>query len=243
MKRGFYIYAILLLLLTAAACEKTDPEPLSGDILGRVTVFNQDGYVLEDQSDVRVVLKSEGLQTGTVTNPPGEFAFLGIKYGNYSIYPEKDGFAPTMGEDDPVHHLGGYNPTRVSYHLNEIPRFGLEIDSAQIDFGFIRLWLKFEDWNGEPKNWYSSRCFFSGSPEVSKDAFYTHSQGWIFGNWIENDRYEALLENYILYQIDADSIYLCIYPEALGQSLYAYKPESLGKASKVLALKNPFLEQ
>ena len=207
-----------------------------------MTVYDQDQYVLEDQSDVRVILQSEDVLTETLTLPSGEFAFLDMDYGNYRISLEKEGYVTNMGQDYPVHHLGGYNPTRVSSRIYEIPRFRLEIDSAQLETGTSFLWLKFEDWSGEPKHWYYCRCFFSGSPEVSMDAFYTHSQGWIYGLWIENDHYEAFVENYLLPNIDSDSIYIRVYPEAWGQQLYSYSPESLGQASRVLAVKNPFLE-
>jgi len=45
--------------------------------------------------------------------------------------------------------------------------------------------------------------------------------------------------NYALDYIEADSIYLRIYPEAQGQGMNAYNPESLGKASNVVAVKHP----
>ncbi|TFH22609.1 MAG: carboxypeptidase regulatory-like domain-containing protein [Bacteroidia bacterium] len=242
MKKRLHTSIFGLMLMALVACEKADPELLYGDILGYVTVYDQDQYMLEDLSDVVVKLQSNTLQTETMTNLSGEFAFLNIDYGNYSIYPEKEGFVRSMGEDDPVHHLGGYSPTRISCSLNEIPRFGLEIDSAGIESGDISLWLSIIDWDGNPKHWYFFRCFFSGSPEVSKDAFDLHSQGWIFGQWILEGHYSAHLTNYALDNIDSDSIYLRIYPEALGQGIYAYNPESLGKASKVLAVKHPSQE-
>ena len=228
-----------LMLLALLACEKAEPELLSGDILGNVMVYDQDQYVLEDFSDVKVRLQSNALQAESMTNSLGEFAFLNIEYGNYSIYPEKEGFVRSMGEDDPVHHLGGYSPTRISYRLNEIPRFGLEIDSARIESGDIYLWLSIKDWDGNPKYWYFFRCFFSGSPEISKEAFDLHSKGWIFDTWIINGHYSAQVVNYALDLIASDSIYLRIYPEAHGQGINAYNPESLGKASNVVAVKHP----
>ena len=243
MKRLIYPYILFLLLLTTGACEKEDPGLLTGDILGQVTVFDQDQYVLEDLTNVMVELESENLRTETATNASGIFAFLGVDYGNYIISPRKEGYVPSSGPKESVHHLGGYNPTRVSYRLYEIPRFRLEIDSVRLERGTSLLWLKFEDWNGEPKYWYYCRCFFSGSPEVSKDAFFTQSQGWLYGLWIENDHYEAFVENYWLNSIESDSIYIRVYPEAWGQQLYTYSVESLGQASRVLAVKNPFLEQ
>jgi len=135
-----------LMLVALVACEKAEPELLSGDILGNVTVYNQDQYVLEDLSEVIVRLQSNVLQAETMTSSSGEFAFLNMEYGNYSLYPEKEGFVSHMGEDDPVHHLGGYSPTRTSYRLYEIPRFGLEIDSARVGYLDIDLWLSFKDW-------------------------------------------------------------------------------------------------
>lgn len=242
MRRGIHIKLFGLLLLIAVACEKADPELLSGDILGVVYLFDQDQYVLEDLSDVQVKLHSDTLVTETITNSAGEFAFPGAVYGNYTISTEKEDFVSPFHENKQAHHLGGYNPTRTSYTLHAIPDFGLEIDSVHIEYGDIFVWLRFTDWDGNPKHWYYCRCFFSGSPEVSKDVFYTHSQGWIYSPWIENAHYEARLENYLLDRIDSDSIYLCIYPEALGQGLYTYNPESLGKASEVLAIKHPWQE-
>jgi hypothetical protein len=141
-----------------------------------------------------------------------------------------------------VHHLGGYNPTRVTYRLYEIPHLGLEIDSAEIEFGSITLWITLEDYNSESDSWYFFRCFFNGSPEVSKEAYFTQSQAWTLGIWIENDRCKAFVENYALNQIGTDSIYICLYPEAAGQPVYSFNPEALGQASNVLAVENPFLE-
>ena len=171
-----------------------------------------------------------------------DFAFLDMDYGNYRISLEKEGYVQGYGQDDPVHHLGGYNPTRVDYRLYEIPHFGLKIDSAEIEMGSIALWVTMEDYNRESDSWYFFRCFFNGSPEVSKEAYFTQSQGWTLGFWIENDKFLTFIENYALQDIGTDSIYICVYPEAAGQQVYAFDPESLGKASNVLAVKNPFLE-
>lgn len=242
MRTGFHTSIIVLLLMAAAACEKAEPELLTGDILGVVDLFDQDQYVLEDLSGVRVRLQSDAFLAETVTNSAGEFAFPDMDYGNYSFYAEKENFVASFYEDVQFHHLGGYNPTRISRTLHAVPDFGLEIDSVHLQYGDFYLWLRFTDWNGYPKNWYFFRCYFSGSPEVSKDAFHTHSQGWIYGPWIANDRYEARLENYLVDDIVSDSIYLRIYPEALNQGLYTYNPQALGKASEVLAVKNPFIE-
>ena len=72
MRRGIYIKLFGLLLLIAVACEKADPELLSGDILGVVYLFDQDQYVLEDLSDVQVWLHSDTLVAETITNSAGE---------------------------------------------------------------------------------------------------------------------------------------------------------------------------
>jgi len=231
------IWIILLLCWLAAACEKTDPDLLSGDIAGIVKVYDENNYLLEAMSGVQLSLTNETFTAQTSTDPSGKFLFEVINYGNYLIDLEMEEYIKTYGAK-PVHHLGGYSPTLVEYRLYEVPKFETHIDSIQFNkYNRTYIYVNLQELDGVPKIGYNFRCFFSNTPEVSKVQFVAESSGWLSSpeiggllTKIWTEIWDSSFE-----QLESDTIYMRVYAQAWGQGYYDYYPESLGKASNVIS--------
>jgi len=232
------IWTILLFCLLAAACEKSDPDLLSGDIAGIVKVYDENQYLLEDMSGVQLSLTDETFTSQTITDPSGKFLFEDINYGNYQADLEMEGYIKPY-RDYPLHHLGGYSPTLVEYSIYEVPKFETQIDSINFNGTYERsyIYVNLQGLSGIPKIAYNFWCFFSSTPDVSNEQYVARNSGWMWSPELEGQLTEISVEIWDrrFDQLISDTIYLRVYPQAWGQGYYDYYPESLGLASNVIS--------
>lgn len=232
------IWTILLFCCLAVGCEKTEPVLLSGDIAGMVKVYDENNYLQEDMAGVQVNLSGEIFASQSITDPLGQFHFQDISYGNYQVDLEMEGYIKTTS-DYTLHHLGGYSPTMVEYRLYEIPKFETHIDSISFNGKYERSYIhvNLQELSGLPKIGYILWCFFSNTPDVSDEQFVAKNSGWIWSPEIDGLLTEISVEIWDnrFDQLQSDTIYLCVYPQAWGQGYYDSYPESLGKASNVIS--------
>lgn len=225
-----------MLCLIAGACEKSDQELLWGDIAGMVEVYDENYYLLEDLTGVQVNLGNDILEEQTSTGPSGKFLFEKIDCGNYLINLDLEGYY-SYNKSYPVHHLGGYSPTLVNYRIHEIPKFTTHIDSIQYNGTYERsfIYVTLTELSGLPKFTYEFCCFFSNTPDVSKDQFIADDVGWVWHDEINGQQASIQVEIYDnrFEQLESDSIYCCVYPRSLNQGYYDYDPEGFGKVSNV----------
>ncbi len=238
MVKVYNIWTILLLCSLTVACEKTDPDLLSGDIAGMVKVYDENQYLLEDMSGVQLTLTDETFITQTITEPSGKFLFENINYGNYLADLEMEGYVKAY-RDHPVHHLGGYSPTLVEYGLYEVPKFETEIDSIRFNGPYERsyIYVNLQGLSGIPRIGYTFWCFFSHVPDMSDELYVAKNSGWMWYDESEGQLTEISVEIWDnrFDQLISDTIYLRVYPQAWGQGYYDYYPESLGKASNAIS--------
>lgn len=225
-------------LFILSGCEENDTTLLSGDIIGNVELVNENNYPLQDMSGVHVSLIDDTTTNHSYTDQTGRFIFQNIQYGNYQIDLEKTGFLKS-DVDYSLHHLGGYSPTLVKYWLYEIPKFELVIDSLEFDGKYYRSTFYFEMKGsaGLPRYGYFIRCFCSDNPDISKDNYVSTDAGWISSSDTDGQFATGYiyLFDYRFNQLVSDTIYIRTYPQAWGQDLYEYNPESLGKPSNVIS--------
>jgi len=231
-------YIIVFLLLLSVGCEKDNKTMLIGDIIGKVEMIDENNYSLQDRSNVNVSLISDTTIIHSITDQMGNFYFKNILYGNYQIDLEKNGFVKSK-VNYTVHHLGGYSPTLVEYRLYEIPKFELVVDSIEFNgnFEISKFYIELKGNTGLPRMGYFIRCFCSNTPDVSKDNFVSTDHGWIDASDI-NGQFAVggiVIDDYEFHQLESDSIFICIYPQAWGQQMYEYYQESLGEASNVIS--------
>lgn len=231
-------WILLLSLLILAGCERAEPELLSGDIAGLVRVYNENNYLEEDMSGVQVHLSGEAFDAQSTTGPSGRFTFEEVDYGNYLVDLEKEGYFTTY-LDYPLHHLGGYSPTLVRYSMYEIPKFETFIDSIRYSGSYSRyyIYVTLQGLSGLPRFSYDYWCFFSNTPEVSKDQYVADEIGSIWYNQIDGQMGRILVEIYDdrYEELKSDTIFCCVYPRAMGGDMYDLLPESLGKASNIFS--------
>ena len=227
-----------MLCWLTAACEKADPDLLSGDIAGMVKVYVENNYLLEDMTGVQLSLTDETFTAQTSTDPSGKFLFEDVDYGNYQIDLEMAGYIKTY-RDYTLHHLGGYSPTMVEYRLYEVPKFETRIDSIRYNgkYGRSDIYVNLKELSGIPKIAYIFWCFFSNTPDVSNEQFVAKNSGWMWSPELDGLLTEISVDIWDMRfdQLVSDTIYLCVYPQAWGQGYYDYYPESLGKASTVIS--------
>lgn len=232
------IWILFLLCWFSVACDKTEPELLSGDIAGFVRVYDENYYLEEDMSGLQVAIRDETFQDQSSTDASGKFLFEDIFYGNYLVDVEMEGYF-SIYTDFPLHHLGGYSPTLVEYQIHEIPKFETHIDSIRFEETYNRYYISVNltGMSGPPLFGYDFVCFFSDSPEVSLDHFVSDDVGWIWVDYMDGSRGEIMVEIWDnrFDPLKSDSIYCCVYPRAFGTSQYVIIPESLGLASNVFS--------
>ena len=240
MSKSPVTYFLILILAATAACEKTDPPLLSGDIAGMVTVYDEDLYPLEDMSGVQLSLTGENFRAESTTDQYGRFLFEDISYGNYQADLEMEGYIKSF-TDYTLNHLGGYSPTMVNYSIHEVPKFETWIDSIQFNGKYNRsyLYANLPGSSGQPKIGYNFWCFFSSTPDVSRDKYVAECVAWM--NFPQPDSLPLQI-HFEIYdirfdQLETDSIYLCVYPRAWGRGVFYedHYPEALGKASNVFS--------
>jgi len=82
---------------------------------------------------------------------------------------------------------------------------------------------------------YYISCFFNDSPLVSKNHFISANVGFISVSEEERSQMSGKISIYgNLYDMQSDSVYMCAYPQAFGQSYHEFYYESLGKPSNVI---------
>ncbi|HYF71013.1 MAG TPA: carboxypeptidase-like regulatory domain-containing protein [Ohtaekwangia sp.] len=91
MNRNNIIHKFLLLILIITGCdEKEKMVPLQGDIVGFVSLYNEDGSSRDDHSNVTVTLNEKYT---VLTNEIGKFEFKNIEAGTYTITYQKEGYS------------------------------------------------------------------------------------------------------------------------------------------------------
>lgn len=240
MKHSPVTYFLILILAATAACEKAEPELLSGDIAGVVTVYDENYYPLEDMSGVQLSLVGDKVQIESTTDPQGRFLFQDVDYGNYQADLEMQGYVKSF-MDYTLNHLGGYSPTMVNYRLHEVPKFQTWIDSIQFNGKYERsyLYVNLQGISGFPKIGYNFWCYLSNTPDVSNEQFVAECVAWSFFAPIVGSATEIHFELYdnCFDDLVTDTIYLCVYPQAWGRGPFYedHYPEALGKASNVFS--------
>jgi len=240
MKKSPATYFLILLLAATAACEKQEPELLSGDVAGVVTVYDENYYPLEDMSGVQLSLSGENFLVESTTDPQGRFLFQDVDYGNYQADLEMEDYIKSF-TDYTLNHLGGYSPTMVNYRLHEVPKFQTWIDSIQFNGKYERtyLYVNLQGLSGIPRIGYNFWCYFSNTPDVSNEQYVAECVGWMSSpniNGLLSEIHFELYDNRFD-QLESDTIYLCVYPRAWGRGVFYldHYPEALGKPSNVFS--------
>src|SRR5664279_1984351 len=104
MKKIIVLCALVLLF---ESCK--DKELLTGDIIGRITVYNQDLTASADNSGVAVSLnRDKTLMETKITDIRGQYRFENVPYGRYSIDLIKENYVkPAINYT--FNHVGGYS--------------------------------------------------------------------------------------------------------------------------------------
>jgi len=240
MKSGVVICIPLTLFVISIGCQKEEPELLSGNIAGRVIVYDENHYQQDDQSGVQVSLTDGSLVAETFTDASGRFLLEDIDLGNYRVDLVLEGYVKSY-RDYTLHHLGGYSPTLVTYYLHEIPKFDTWIDSIQYNGKYERsyIYVNLQGLSGVPDLGFNYWCYFSGTPDVSRDQYVAKAPAWMYTYAADTNLTEIEFEmyDYGFDQLVTDSIYLCVYPQAWGRGPFYedHYPESFGKVSNMIS--------
>ncbi len=235
-------WLFIILLLLSNGCSK-NKEILTGDIMGRIVIYNEDYSSPQDRSGVLVSLyKDTALLSTSFTDVRGMYLFENLEYGKYRIDIEKEGYVKTRGNSY-IYHVGGYSPTLTDGAIFQIPSFNLTIDSVKVLTSVfeVKFYLKIDGDTLIPYYWYPLIGFCSNSPDVSKDNYLSMAGGLLSQRDFMTPvpAYGSLREfDSEFYALMSDSIYIRLYPLAFGQSYYyPFDKKALGKPSNVVSLK------
>ncbi len=90
MKTNKLIYCIVLFFLLISCNKDDDSNPLQGDIVGFVQLYDENNYDLSDNSGVTVTIDT--LNKSTTTDENGRYYFSDIGAGTYCLTFSKDGY-------------------------------------------------------------------------------------------------------------------------------------------------------
>lgn len=234
------VFCVLAILLSGCHKEK---ELLTGDVTGKITVYNQDLTASSDNSGVQVSLYSDNTLLETkVTDNRGYYRFENISYGRYSIDLQKDKFIKAgVNYDYTFNHIGGYSPTFMDGSVCEVPHYSLTIDSLKVKSsdGELLIYVKIDGSKVIPFRFYSIVGYCGTDPTVSKDNYSFILTGTAGSSFTSNPEiyYNAnAIIRYINRNFSPDKIYVRFYLLTYGQSIYSpINKEALGKPSNVMS--------
>jgi len=229
MKKFFGFYALLMITLGLISCDNDKSEveiPMpSGDIIGKVMLYDIFEKEVSDKSAVTVEALTGGQKFTTTTNSAGEFSFSKVPQGDYIINFHKENF---MGFDSLRFEHQNEVDSLFFAQLAEVPKGSTFINEINVDnpfnaehplvFPSITAEVESEEWI------LSSRwIFFSTDPNVSDTNFmYRYRQCCLGGNVQRPSRGSDGLEFIRFYETGfkpGDLIYVVSY---LGHSLSMY---------------------
>lgn len=217
-------------------CHK-EKELLTGDVMGKITVYNQDLTASSDNSGVQVSLYSgNSLLDTKLTDSHGLYHFEDIEYGKYSIDLLKDKCIKPVTKYA-FNHVGGYSPTILDGSVYMIPDYNLTIDSLKVKDGDLYVYSKIDGSKIIPFSFYSLIGYCGTDQNVSKDNYSFLITGTVSGLYslypVTYYNANAVI-HYISLQKSPDLIFVRFYLLTSGQSIYsAINKEALGKPSNV----------
>lgn len=165
------IWVFYMLVIVFAGCHK-EKELLTGDVMGKITIYNQDLTASSDNSGVEVSLYSNSSLLETkVTDEQGMYRFENISYGKYSIDLQRNNYVKPSANYY-FNHIGGYSPSIFDGSLYQIPDYILTIDSVRAQPSEARLLVYFKT-NGsvEIPPYYTLIGYCGNDQTVSKDNY------------------------------------------------------------------------
>lgn len=236
MNKHIHIPLLTLFLLIVAFPRCTpDEELLTGDIKGRITATDENGYIV-DSDEISVTLNNESLTFQEITGSNGRYTFKNIPMGNYKVTIEKEGYVHSE-RNFLIQHVGGFSPTYENFGVLEIPGFSLNIDSIKIEYKTYHddliIFGNISNLTGEPKLGYSLRVYMHTSSDVSATNYTEKTYDYILSSSITGDNFQFPVEVPDFYQ-PGDTVYFRIYPIALVSDWYS-RDDILGPPSEVFA--------
>lgn len=231
---------ILVILLTAG-CKK-EKEILSGNLLGKVRIINQDQSYASDNSGVMVNLfDADGYQiSAAISESTGKYEFSDIPYGKYKIDLQKDNYLEGYDflKGYTFSHIGGYSPTLKDFYIYEIPKFALSVDSVKAvpAENRIKIYLKVNGDTVMPFAYYGLLGFFGSNPDVSATNYAGIGMG-VAGNIIAWYDFDMSAYIFDFYTNLTGPVYMRFYLLTQGQSVYTrpVNVNALGQPSNVVS--------
>lgn len=180
-KKINYRIAVLLALLILVACEKdTDYKGLTGQIIGKMYLYDVNGGPVIDKSGVNIILEGSNPHIATISDENGDFIIKDIKSGTYNIIFEKIGYCTNKIIGGQI--IGGNKP--IALHSALYEKTNNKIDSLKIydidNFREVELLITGILSDTEERSSRSSRYFLSNSPEISYMNYV--SSGFTYNN-------------------------------------------------------------
>lgn len=226
-----------MFLFTGCTKEK---DVLTGDIRGRIIIYEEDGSLSDKLSGVLVNLFQDTTLIDTsFTDLNGQYILENIPYGRYNVDVIKDGYIKAYWGWK-FFHVGGYNPTLADIKIYKIPTFQLTIDSVEmLPYYELKIYLKV---NGDTILPFSSstlRGYLSNSPDVSKDNYSSVMTGYLSQDprLTKYDKIAAYgrLTEHLIYSELTGTVYLRLYPMAPWQVYHTLSTAALGNPSNTVS--------
>lgn len=248
-KNNKVLVFIFFILLLNIACEKdTEYEVLSGQLIGYVTLYDNDRAQVSDNSGVEIIIEGSNPQIKASTDEKGQFKIDNLKSGIYNIVFNKEGYC--QHKIISFQFVGGNKPATI-YQTSLYSQSNLQIDSLELTdlksqyTVVFRITAKVSNQN---ENTYSyCRYYMSNEPDISYKKYISTDIAYSFSG--NEDLSFCLQIDTLKYPIGSE-LYLIMYPASEWYQYYTdlntgneiYTSINISKPSEVVNITIPEVE-
>jgi hypothetical protein len=212
--RGF----ILFILLLNTACEKeTEYEVLSGQLIGYVTLYDNDRNNISDNSGAEIIIEGSNPQIKVLTDEDGQFTIDNLNSGIYNIVFKKEGFC--QHKIVSYQFIGGNKPATIYqtalYSLSDFQIDNLEITDLEMQYSVeFMVTAKVSNQNENTSSYF--RYYLSDKADISYKNYISTDAAYSFSG---NEEISFYLQIDTLKFPIGSELYLIMYP---ASEIYQY---------------------
>jgi len=206
------------MLLLNVACEKAiEYEVLSGQLIGYVTLFDNNQNNLSDNSGVEIIVEGSNHQIKASTDEDGQFIVDNLKSGIYNFVFNKEGYC--QHKIISYQFVGGNKPGTIYqtglYSLSDIQIDSLEITDLERQYNVAFMVTAVSHQQVNSFSYY--RYYLSNEPEISYKNYISTDVAYSFSG-TENISFYLEIDT-LKFPVGSE-LYLIMYPTSEAYQFY-----------------------
>lgn len=242
------VFTFFILLLNIACEKETEYEVLSGQLIGYVTLYDNDRNKVADNSGVEIIVEGSNPQIKELTDEKGQFTIANLKSGIYNIVFNKEGYC--QHKIISYQFVGGNKPATI-YQTSLYSQSNLQIDSLKITDRERQYTVEFmvhaKVSNQKENSSSYCRYYLSNEPDISYEKYISTDIAYSFSG---NEDISFYLQIDTLKYPIGSELYLIMYPASATNQNYIdintgnkiYTSININKPSEVATITIPEVE-